>query len=352
MKPEISKVNRFNLLTVLAKFGLEKKISIAEPQAIPQFANFAASTLAEALSNPALLHGRRTEAMFEAMLISLGNYRLLKSEDQGQVYPSNDFQPPDFRVVLPDGIQWLIEVKNVYIDDPLDQRKRFMTRDYRQKLENYASSTAGHLKLAVYWAKWGMWTLVSPEKFLDSNGIVSLDLKSGMFENELGCLGDRFVFTRPPLTLRLEADPESTKPVFENGTLEFTIGDVRVYSGHKEILAPSEKEIAWILMRFGEWTEIGPRPLFDNNQVMGIEFRWEPESGNDQEMESIGVLSKMFSRYYAEQTLQGHQVVQLSAPLRPGSFAPFIASDYKGRTLPLSTMRLMPKSGSASFDGA
>ena len=352
MKPESSKGNTINLLTELARFGLENKISITEPQAIPKFACFAANALAEALSNPALLHGRRTEAMFEALLVSLGSYRLLKSEDEGQVHPGNAFQAPDFRVVLPDGVQWLIEVKNAYVDDPLDQRKRFMTRDYRQKLENYASSTGGHLKLAVYWAKWRMWTLVSPEKFLDSNGNVILDLKSGMFENELGDLGDRFIFTRPPLTLRLEADPETTRPVSENGTLEFTIGDVRVYSEHKEILDPSEKEIAWMFMRFGNWPEIGPHPEFVHNQVMAIEFQWEPEEGNDQQQALIGTLSGMFSRYYAEQTLQDHQVMQLSAPLRPGWFAPLIASDYKSRTLPLSTMRLIPKSGSSSPDRA
>ena len=103
-------------------------------------------------------------------------------------------------------------------------------------------------------------------------------------------------------------------------------------------------------MRFGEWTGIGPCPLLDNNQVMGVEFQWKPESGNDQEVASIGILSRMFSRYYAEQTLQGDQVVQLGAPLRPGWFAPLIASDRKGDRLPLSTIRLMPKSGSSDSD--
>ena len=55
--------------------------------------------------------------MFEAMLISLGDFTVLKAEDQGKLYPGTGFRVPDFRVVLTDGTQWLIEVKNVYEKD-------------------------------------------------------------------------------------------------------------------------------------------------------------------------------------------------------------------------------------------
>ena len=285
--------------------------------------------------------------MFEALLVSLGCYRLLKSEDEGIVHPINTFQAPDFRVVLPDGTQWLIEVKNAYIDDPLNQRRRFMTSAYREKLDNYASSTGGELKLAVYWAKWGMWTLVSPDRFLDSNGNVILDLKGGMFENELGSLGDRFVFTRPPLTLRLNANPEKTTTVSEEGTVGFTVGGVQIYSGHKEIVDPKEMEIAWMFMRFGNWPETGPRPIFAHNQVIAIEFQWEPEEDNERKQASIGTLSGMFSRYYAEQTLQDDQVMRLSAPPRPGWFTPLLSPHYRGKSLPLSTVKLIPRSASS-----
>ena len=110
--------------------------------------------------------------MFEAMLISLGEYSLLKPEDVGRIYPDDHFCVPDYRVVLKDGTQWLIEVKNVNIDDPAlkQQERKLMNRAYREKLEAYAAATGGELKLAVYWARWGIWTLISPERLIDENG--------------------------------------------------------------------------------------------------------------------------------------------------------------------------------------
>ena len=31
-------------------------------------------------------------------------------------------------------------------------------------------------QVAVYWARWGVWTLVSPEQFVDKDGNVKLDM--------------------------------------------------------------------------------------------------------------------------------------------------------------------------------
>ena len=192
-------VKPFDLLTELARFGLEKNISLNDPQAVPEFAAFVGNALDSALSNMALLYGQRTQAMFEAMLVSLGSFSLLKAEDNGRVYPDESFLAPDFRVVLLDGTQWLIEVKNVYISDPSQQERLLMKRSYREKLENYASATGGQLKLAVFWARWGVWTLVSPESLLDLDGNLTLDMITGLRVNELGSLGDQMVGTKPPL---------------------------------------------------------------------------------------------------------------------------------------------------------
>ena len=177
----------FDLLGELAKFGLENKVSINDPQTIADFVSSAGVTLSRAISNPILLHGQRTESMFEAMLISLGRYSLLKAEDDGPVHPNGHYLTPDFRVVLEDGTQWLIEVKNVYIQDPdlSRQKQTFLKQTNREKLENYATATGGELKLAVYWARWGIWTLVSPGSLVDAEGNVTLDLGTGLRLNEL-----------------------------------------------------------------------------------------------------------------------------------------------------------------------
>lgn len=335
MNSEVFGLNPFDLLTELARFGLEKNISLNDPQMVSKFTAFVGNALNNALSNPALLHGQRTEAMFEAMLVSLGGYSLLKTEDNGRVHPEERFQAPDFRVVLSDGTQWLIEVKNVYINDPLQQERHLMTRAYREKLENYASATGGLLKLAVFWARWGIWTLVSPEGLVDLDGNLTLDMETGFRVNELGYLGDQTIGTKPPLRLQLEADPATTSPVASDGRVKFTISAARIYCDKDEILDHIEKQIAWIFMQYGEWKVIGPEPLLEGDRLTAIEFRWEPEEQVNEGFEMIGSLSRMFSRYYAERTIENDEIVQLHAPLRPGWFAPLVTSDYQSKTLPL-----------------
>ncbi len=328
----------FDPLAALARFGLEHEIPLNDPQAVSKFVTSFRNALKNALSNQALLHGQRTEAMF----VSLGGYSLLKAEDTGHVHPEGHFKVPDFRVVLSDGTQWLIEVKNVYIEDPFQQRRRLMTRAYREKLENYASATGGQLKLAVYWARWGLWTLVSPERLVDADGCLTLDMETGFRENELSSLGDLTIGTRPPLRFQLEADPNTTGPVASDGMVKFTISGVRFYCGEDEILDPVEKQIAWIFMLYGEWKEVDPQPLLEGGKLTGVEFRWEPEEQVNKGFEMIGSLSRMFSRYYAEQTMESDEVVQTRAPLRPGWFAPLVTPDYKSKALPLWRISIQP----------
>lgn len=333
----------FDLLAELARFGLDHRISLDDPKAISEFSAFVENVVSGALSQPNLLHGQRTEAMFESMLLSLGGYCLLKTEDNGKVHPNEEYLAPDFRVVLPDGTQWLIEVKNAYIEDPLRQERQFMGSSYRGKLERYASATGGELKLAVYWAKWGIWTLVSPERFLDAAGNVSVDMQTGMMENELVYLGDQMIGTRPPLRLRLEADPATTEPVAADGTVRFTISSVRVYCGDEELLDHLEKEIAWTFMRYGRWRMDGPLADLKEDRLLAVEFRWDPEQNTNQGFEMIGTLSEVFCRYYSDQTLLNQEVVQLLARPRPGWFAPLVSSEYEKKGLPLWQFKIYPK---------
>lgn len=148
----------FDLFAEYTKYGAKKKLSLREPDTISAFITHTKNEVDRALADPALVHGQRAEAMFEAMLVSLGDFSLLKPEDVGRIYPDDHFRVSDFRVVLKDGTQWLIEVKNVYIENPalIQQERQLMTRAYREKLEAYAVATGGELKLAVYWARWAI----------------------------------------------------------------------------------------------------------------------------------------------------------------------------------------------------
>lgn len=333
----------FDLVADFAKFGAENRISLRDPQTIEKFITDAHKTISDALLDEIRLHGQRTQAMFEALLLSLGDHLLIKVEDSGQVYPGNRFKVPDLRVVLSDGTQWLIEVKNVYIDNPLQQKRQLMNPDYRKKLEAYASATGAQLKLAVYWAKWAIWTLISPEKLIDGNGNLNLDMETAISKNELSRLGDRMIGTRPPLRLRLTADPKRTTPMAPDGTVEFTIARAQLYCNEDEILDPVEQQLAWMFMQYGTW-KTSSIPQLEGDQLKEIEFLCQPIERTNKELgfEIIGTLSQMFTSYYAEQTLENREIMQLRALPQPQWFAPLVKSDYNSKALRLCIFKTRP----------
>src|SRR5689334_17565697 len=103
---------RFDLLDAFAAFGQQEKVSLRDPAATTGFVDRARASVEASLSNDALLHGLRTESMFEAMAASLGAVDLIKQEDAGRIYVSDTrLRVPDFRLVLRDGLQMLVEVK-------------------------------------------------------------------------------------------------------------------------------------------------------------------------------------------------------------------------------------------------
>lgn len=325
----------FDILDQFAKFGLAHKLSLREPDTASAFVKHAGAEVERALADPALLHGQRAEAMFEALAVSLGDFTLIKREDTGFVFPDEGFAVPDFRVVLNSGEQWLIEVKNVYEENPGEQRRRLMNSDYRRRLEAYSAATGAQLRLAVFWARWGLWTLVSPEKLVNEDGDLVLDMFQAMKANEMAAIGDRSVGTKSPLLLRLIPDPENTSPIGEDGSVQITIGSVEVYCGEKEIVDPVEKEIVWIFMQHGEWEETGPEAEVEGNILKAIQFRWEPQQHSEEGFDMIGSLSRMFSRHYAEATVENREVVQVRAPHRPEWLAPILSIDIQRAKLPL-----------------
>lgn len=337
-----------DLFADLANFGAEQRISLRDPDLNQAFGDHVRSSVDQALSDPTLLHGHRVEAMFEALLVALGEYKLLKLEDAGRVYPTRGFKVPDFRVVLADGEQWLIEVKNVYEKDPLVQRRLVMKKAYREGLEAYADATGAKLKLAVFWARWSIWTLVSPERLVDAGGDLVLDMNEGMMANELGRLGDRTIGTKAPLRLRLITDPERTSPIADDGTVSITIGATQMLCDQAVLADPLEKEIAGIFMEHGEWQCEGPEAIVKGDRLEAIEFQWAPVEPTGQGFEFVGSLSRMFARYFAQHTVKDNSVVQLRAPLRPDWFAPLVRGNYESKALPLWRFTLQPRFPSKS----
>lgn len=294
----------FDLFAEFAKFGAQREISLRDPNLVSAFVMHTKKEVDHAIADSTLVHGQRVEAMFEAMVVSLGDYCLLKPEDFGRVHPDK-------------------------------QERRLLTRCYREKLESYAAATGGELKLAVFWARWAIWTLISPKELIDENGDLTLNMQNALKANELGKLGDKSIGTRPPLRFRVVADPEKTTPVAADGTVNFMIGDVKFFCDENEILDPVEWNVAFALMLYGEWEEKEPKVEIVGNTLKFIEFRWEPEVRINEGFEIIGTLSTMFAKYYAENTVNEHEVVQIHAPPLPGWFEPLDSWEFENKALRL-----------------
>ena len=307
----------FDLLGMLGKFGFERRVSLRDPETIAAFVDQAGKEVEGALEDSALLHGQRTEAMFEALVLSFGQFELLKGEDTGRLFPDGRYTAPDFRVVLEGGEHWLIEVKNVYEREPFRQRRKLFSGPALGRLSAYAKATGAELKVAVFWARWSIWTLVSPERLMGADGGLTLDMSTAIRLNELSSLGDRTIGTRAPLRFRFTMDQERTSPVRDDGTVICTIGQAQMYCRDRELTEPNDQEIAWMFMRYGQWMEAGAEAVLDGDRLKAIEYRWEPIEPSGQGFDMVGSLSGMFARYYAEQTVDQGEVVQLRAPHQP-----------------------------------
>ncbi|MGZ2402991.1 hypothetical protein [Rhizobium ruizarguesonis] len=103
--------SQIDVLSLFGRFSREQRISLHDPKASELFLDSIRTSVEDALQNEALQHGQRTQNMFEALIVGLGAYKLLKTEDTGIVHPEGQFTSPDFRPILTDGTQWLIDVK-------------------------------------------------------------------------------------------------------------------------------------------------------------------------------------------------------------------------------------------------
>lgn len=331
----------FDLLAVAAAFARRKGVALTDPTLVAQFTAEATPQLTEALSDSALLHGARVERLFEATVLSLGGYRLLKNEDPGRVHSAQRLRAPDFRIVLDDSEQWLVEVKNVRCKRPFGQVTR-ISAAYIQSLDDYAALVGTPLRLAIYWSLWGIWTVVDPQRFRRPGGGLRVTMPEAIMANEFVRLGDVSIATRPPLRLTLEAAPGAPRSLDAGGLARFTIASARLYCGEVELVDQRDRKLAEILLLYGEWPAEGPFAITGADGIAGVEFVARPEEPSEQGFNGIGWASRIFSRYYAAQTLDGERVIQLHGEPAPDWFRPLADWDFAESRLPLWLGHILP----------
>jgi hypothetical protein len=291
--------------------------------------------LLAATSSDSTLHGWRVQVLFEAVVVSLGRVRLIKQEDNGDVYFSGpDLKPPDFRVVTDEPASLLIEVKNAYQKQP-QSSFRMRRREMAALLRYIELAGPAELLIAVYWSRWNLWTLVSPDQFGSAgDSHVEISLPDAMKANAMGTLGDRFPGTEWPLALTLYSD-ESRPRRADDGEAIFTIGRAEYSVAGRVVSAPKEQQIVHMLMLHGGWNEDTPAEIVDG-EIVSTSFVFVPEehATRREQFALHNPLSSIYSSMFNDATLSHEgEFADLRVELDPSSLSSLIPDDYEGDVL-------------------
>lgn len=333
---------KFEVIDLFTALGREHGYRLSVEEDANDFIERIGSSLRMSQNNPNLLHGKRVESLFAHVAGALGNCRLIKQEDSGEAFTTEqDIQAPDYKLILNDGSQYFIEVKNCHF--PNIKSPYPIKKDYLKKVENYAQLHGTPLLFAIYFSRQNKWFLLRKESLIEQKKRYVTDFLNAMAKNEMSLLGDRIIGTEPNLSIALLADRSKEAKVSEDGEANFIIGDVKIYSADREVTDDLEKSIAFYLMRFGTWSEHDAEGIFEEDEFCGVRFTYSPDFPPEEQIFSIiGELSSMISSSYGEQTVYEKSVIALDTNLEPSVFAVKIPDKYKGNNLPLWQFIIQP----------
>jgi len=326
-----------------------RRIDDADRQQV--FLNHFGTGLDESLSNAGRLHGWRLQNLFEAMVVSLGRVKLIKTEDSGSYFfddETGDVKLPDFRIVTHDNQSLLVEVKNIAPGQKV--RTQRLGREYLDAQLRYAEWTNSRLMWAHYWSALNLWSLVDAAKLGPTGNTVELTLETAMKMSEMRVLGDKLVATTPPLVMSLVADeskPRRTRETDKDKRFaQFTVGKVEFRCGSQPINGGIEQQIAFFLILYGRWQK-EPMGTFDSEEKPErIDWVCTPqEQVPGQEFQMVGYLCELYSMLYNVATLGDEGSVQtLWHEPDPGFLAKLIPPDYwdEQHDLPLWLFEMHP----------
>lgn len=339
---------KFDVLDLFDTIGRDRKYILGNERDAAAFID----TIRTALSvnnTPTMTYGRRTEAMFAYIVASLGKCTLIKKEDNGDVFADSvNTKIPDYRIVLntEDREQIFVEVKNYHSNNTFDEYN--MNIDYLDSLLRYADIMKTKLFIALYWSKCDIWTMISPKDFLRKKTQAIISFESAMKRNQMSILGDFWIGTTPPLSIRIYPDKQQPHNISKDHMIEFTIGNIELLCKSTLITSENEQRIAFALMLFGNWRE-NRRIINDphsENQIQYIEFLYYPEEHDiKQGFCMIDALSTIISRQYKQLTAPNGQVLRISPNIEPGMLGFVIPEEYSSETLPLWRFHIQANHG-------
>lgn len=325
---------KFELMDIFEAIARKKGLKLSASESHNEFIDELTQFFHEVKDNPIIIYGRRVESMFEYVSASLGKAVLIKREDSGEICSSDpEVKPPDFRIVLDDGTDIFVEVKNCHKTDP---NSRFsLKRSYVNSIVNYSKLFRRDVYIAIFWSKWRKWTLLRFGSF-SSGERPSISFLEAFKYNEMELLGDMLIATTPPLTMRVITDPAKPRRIDADGHVRFTIGALELYCGGVRIEDKFEQSLAFYFMLNSEWVVSAPKARIIDGNLVYFDFIAElVEPVVDQQFQMLGFLSEMISRNYNQLTTSDKGIDRLSLSVEPDALGILIPHGYDGKQLPL-----------------
>lgn len=325
---------KFDVMELFSSMATEHGYKLDDPASEKDFIERIRSSFERNRNSDIIVYGKRVESLFAYVVGALGKSVLLKQEDAGALYCAGDeVIPPDYRMILKDGKQLLVEVKNFHNQDLSAYYP--VKGDYLAKLKRYSELVSINMMFAIYFSSWNQWSLVPIEAFEKRDNTYVIDFATAMAKSEMSLIGDQMIGTSPDLELHLLGDEDEANKIDKNGQALFTTRQIKIFCAGNEVHDSVEKEIAFYLIRFGEWIEKDTEAIIANEKLLGMKFIYSPESKTEENFSLIGRLSTMVTNMFKEHTVKDGKVIAVSSQLEPEKFKVFIPEDYKGQDLPL-----------------
>jgi len=334
MKKLIRNPNKFDVLELFSSMATSNGYKINNVDSIDDFIKCVSSSIKESAADDRTKFGKRIESLFAYVIGALGQVKLLKQEDSGNIYYLDDeILAPDYKVILKDDSQLLIEVKNFH---SRNIEKEFKLEEYYYlKLKKYSDMNNISLKFAIYFSTMNQWVLLPITAFKKIKKTFSIDFVTAYAKSEMSLLGDRVIGTIPNLEIHILTNKSESKPITTSGLIDFTIRETKFFCNVHEVKNIVEQRIAFDLIRYGKWEEQATEVIMDNDNFLGIKFTYAPTEVSKQKFEIVGTLSGMISNKFKELTIKNGKVEALDLDLHPSLFKIFIPDDYNSTNLPL-----------------
>lgn len=273
--------------------GLSGKYDLNKPEEILADVR---DSLDNLKNNPHRVHGIRVEKMFGYLAKALDNCLLIKQEDSGLFYTESEAVPPDYRLILKEGSEFFVEVKNRH--QAIDSTFK-ITKVSISKLLNYPRVTLENLKIAIYLSTWKMWFLIPIKSFKENENHYFIKITDAFVNNELGLLGEMYFLCVAPLRLEFIADLSKSSEINDKGESKFFLQDIKVFTGKGLVENGTvEREIIFDTIMYGlddNWNENNSIKL-KGNKVEKIIFEYF--SLNEEIQPIIGYLSRTITNKF------------------------------------------------------